>query len=188
MLQAPTEPITIEAFIAFALLPENAERNLEFVNGEIIEKMPGSTENSGIAANLVFETRLYCQVNELPCFVSTGDGAYRIGQNVIAPDFAYKPTPLTKVYPDPEPPLWVMEVISPHDKVSVSTYDRQIRRNRKYVEAGILLWEINPHEGAIYVYATNQAPPIYGIVYGERDAIAVDVLPGLTIPLPKLFR
>src|SRR5258708_1803609 len=96
MLQPQTKPMTIEAFIAFALLPENAERNFEFVNGEIIEKMPGSTENSGIAANLVFETRLYCQINELPCFVSTGDGAYRIGQNIIAPDFAYKPDAMNK--------------------------------------------------------------------------------------------
>ena len=120
MFEAQTKPMTLDEFIAYALLPENAERNLEFINGEIIEKMPGTTENSGIAANLVFESRLYCQVNNLPCFVSTGNGAYRIGENTLAPDFAYKPTPLTKEYPDPEPPLWVAEVISPNDENGIS--------------------------------------------------------------------
>src|SRR5258708_15137917 len=158
MLQPQTKPMTIEAFIAFALLPENAERNFEFVNGEIIENMLGSTENSGIAANLVFETRLYCQINELPCFVSTGDGAYRIGQNIIAPNFAYKPTSLTKEYPDPEPPLWVAEVISPSDKVPEITGKR-----RKYIEAGILFWEIYPDERLIDVYAPGKPLATYGI-------------------------
>jgi hypothetical protein len=69
MFEAQTKPMTLDEFIAIALLPENAERNLEFINGEIFENMPGSTENSGIAANLIFETRLHCQVHNLPCLL-----------------------------------------------------------------------------------------------------------------------
>ncbi len=179
MLEAQTKSMTVDEFIAFALLPENAERNLEFVNGEIIEKMPGSTENSGIAANLIFEARLYCRDNTLPCFLSTGDGAYRIGQSILAPDFAYKPTPLTKEYPDPEPPLWVAEVISPNDKV----FEINAKR-RKYIEAKILYWEVYPDEHLIDVYAPDK--PL--ITYGIDASVAVDVLPGLTIALSKLFR
>lgn len=179
MFEAQTKPMTIDEFITLALLPENAERNLEFVNGEILEKMPGTTENSGIGANLVFETRLYCQINNLPCFVSTGDGAYRIGDNTLAPDFAYKPTPLTNVYPDPEPPLWVAEVISPNDKV----HDINAKR-RKYVEAGILYWELYPDERLIDVYAPSKAMA----TYGTDASIPVEVIAGLSVPVSKLFR
>jgi Uma2 family endonuclease len=41
---------------------------------------------------------------------------------------------MTTEYPDPIPPLWVVEVISPNDKVV------DIRKKRqRYLEAGILL-------------------------------------------------
>lgn len=179
VFQAPSKPMTYDEFIEFALLPENAERNFEFLNGEVFEKMPGTTENSGISANLVFEVRLHCQTNHIPCYVSVEAGAYRIGNNTLAPDFAYKPTPLTNEYPDPIPPLWVVEVISPNDKVA------DIRKKRqRYLEAGILLWEIYPDERLIDVYASGQSPTTYGI-----DAtIDVPVIAGLQIALAKVFR
>ena len=41
-----TEPITVEAFEQFELLPENADRLFELINGEIVEKVP--TEEHGI--------------------------------------------------------------------------------------------------------------------------------------------
>src|SRR5689334_3294203 len=107
---------SIDEFIAFAMLPENAERNFEFVDGEMIEKMPGTTENSTLAFYLGFVVQSHCEKNNIPCYISGEAGAYRIGQNVLAPDFAYKPTPATNEYPDPIVPLWVMEVISPNDK------------------------------------------------------------------------
>ncbi len=179
MVEAQTKPMTLDEFIALALLSENAERNLEFINGEIFEKRPGTTENSGIAANLVFETRFYCQVNNLPSFVSTGDGAYRIGENILAPDFAYKPTPTVAEYPDPEPPLWVAEVISTDDGMSEIN-----AKKRKYIEAGILYWEMYPDERLIDVYAPAKAM----VTYGMDALIPVDVIAGLSVPVSKLFR
>ena len=171
--------MTLDEFIAYALRPENAERNFEFVDGEIIEKMPGSTENSAISANLVFEVRTHCQNNNLPCYVSVEAGAYRIGNNTLAPDFAYKTTPMTREYPDPIPPLWAVEVISANDKV------RDIRKKRqRYLEAGILLWEIYPDEQLIDVYAPNQPVTTYSI----KDVIEVSVVAGLKIEASKLFR
>ena len=179
VFQAPSKAMTYEEFIAFALLPENAERNFEFLDGEIFEKMPGTTENSGISANLVFEVRLHCQTNNMPCYVSVEAGAYRIGNNTLAPDFAYKPTPLTNEYPDPIPPLWVAEVISPNDKVA------DIRKKRqRYIEAGILLWEVYPDERLIDVYAADQ--PLF--TYGIKDAIDISVIHGLRIEVAKVFR
>ena len=87
--------MTLHEFIAFALLPENSERNFEFIDGEIIEKIPGSTYNSALALNIGFEVTLYCQQNNIPCRISTAYGAYRIGNNVVTPSLAYKPTSMS---------------------------------------------------------------------------------------------
>lgn len=179
MFEAQTQPMTIEEFIAIALLPENAERTLEFINGEIVEKMPSSSRNSTSAFMLGHVTQSYCETHNLPCFISIGDGAYRIGNNTLAPDFAYKPTPTVADYPDPEPPLWAAEVISPNDKVTEINAKR-----RKYVEGGILLWELYPDERLIDVYAPGKPMATYGI----NHAISVDAISGLTVEVSKLFR
>lgn len=179
MFEAQTKPITIDEFITLALLPENAERNLEFVNGEILEKMPSSSRNSTSAFMIGHVTQSYCETNDLPCYISIGDGTYRVDTNVVAPDFAYKPTPTVADYPDPEPPLWVAEVISPNDKV----HDINAKR-RKYVEAGILYWELYPDERLIDVYAPGKAMATYGI----DASIPVEVIAGLSVPVSKLFR
>src|SRR6266404_9984307 len=113
MFDAQTKPMTLDEFIVYALLPENAERNLEFINGEMMEKLPSSTRNSTSAFMLGHLTQSHCEANNLLCFINIGDGTYCINMNIIAPDFAYKPTPIVADYPDSEPPLWAAEVISP---------------------------------------------------------------------------
>jgi Uma2 family endonuclease len=179
VFQAPSKPITFDEFIAYVSQPENKERNFEFVDGEIIEKMPGSTGNSGIASNIGIETAIYCRQNNIPYFVTGEAGAYRIGDNTLVPDFAYKTTSLSKEYPDPVPPLWVVKVISSNDKV------KDIRKKRlHYLEAGILLWEVYPDEQIIDVYAPNQ----HLVTYGIQDTIEVTVIAGLKIEVAKLFR
>jgi len=182
MFEAQIKPMTLDEFIAFALLPENAERNLEFINGEIMEKIPSSTRNSTSAFTLGHLTQSYCETNDLPCFISIGDGTYRINVHVVAPDFAYKPTPTVADYPDPEPPLWAAEVISPNDKATEIN-----RKRRKYIEAGILYWELYPDERLIDVYAPDK-PMVTMATYGINDMITADVIAGLTIPVSKSFR
>lgn len=179
MFEAQTKPITLEEFITFATQPENAERNFELIDGEIVEKMPSSTRNSNSAFMLGHLTQNHCEAHNLPCFISVGDGTYRVHVYVVAPDFAYKPTPTVAEYPDPEPPVWVAEIISPHDKVSEIT-----KKRRKYLEAGILLWEVYPDERMVDVYAADKPMATYGV----DASITVDVLPGLVIPVSKLFR
>jgi Uma2 family endonuclease len=53
------EPFTIEQFKAWAEQPEFADRSFELIDGEIVEKMPGTTLNSGIAVKIVINTLLY---------------------------------------------------------------------------------------------------------------------------------
>ena len=139
VFQPQIAPITIEQLQQQAALPENADRLFELIDGEMVEKMPGSTRNSMLAFNLGFFVQTHCQKNDIPCYVTIADGAYSVNGNVLAPDFAYKQTPTAEEYPDPVAPLWAVEVISPNDKAA------DIRRKRlKYIEADILYWEMYP--------------------------------------------
>ncbi len=170
---------TIADFQDFIARPENSDRLFELINGEMIEVSPGRTSNSQIGHRIVTVVYPFCEAHDLPCYTSGGDGAYNIGGQVVAPDFAYKRTPMSDDYPDPEPPLWAVEIISPTDKaVSIRT-KRDI-----YVEAGILYWEIYPDLGRVDVYAPGQ--PLFTVsMDGALDG--GDVLPGFQLPLNRIL-
>lgn len=171
--------ITLEEFKDFIAKPENSSRLFELINGEIVEVVPGRTRYSEIGHVLSFTVRLFCQEHNLPCHTSGEAGAYHVGDNVVAPDFAYKRTPMSDDYPDPIAPDWAVEVISPTDKATNIREKRQI-----YRQAGLLLWEIYPQSQSIDVYAPGQ--PVRTVtVDGTLDGD--EVLPGFTISARRLF-
>jgi Uma2 family endonuclease len=171
---------TYTEFEAFIQLPENEDRLFEFINGEVIEKVPGRTRNSEYGHIIATAVRIFCLANNIPCRTSGGDGAYDINRNVVAPDFAYKRTPTSDNYPDPEPPLWAVEIISPTDKA------KDIRAKRRiYQAAGILLWEMYPEDKTIDVYLPGQSDRVE---YGINDVLnAGDVLPGFELLVKEIF-
>jgi Uma2 family endonuclease len=178
-LEDKKKPITMNEFIEFALCPENADQNFEFINGEIIPMSPGRTTTSFIAVRLDRRVYPFCEARNIPCIISIGDGTYEIGGHSVAPDFAYKRTPMNEDYPDPEPPLWAVEIISPTDKAG----DIRTKRNI-YIEAGILLWEMYPRLQQVDVFAPGQTMrtvDIDGVLDGG------EVLPGFTLPMKELF-
>jgi Uma2 family endonuclease len=170
---------TMEEFIEFALRPEHADREFELINGKIREVMPGRTSNSEYPHIIAFAVRTFCHEHRLPCHTSGEAGAYRIGGSVLVPDFAFKPTSMSNQYPDPEPPLWVVEVISPIDEKA------DIEKKRKiYRKAGILLWELYPDQQSIDVYAPGKALQTFGI---DDTLDGGEVLPGFTLPARNIF-
>lgn len=174
-----TPPITLEEFREVVMLPDNTDRLFELINGEVIEVSPGRTSYSEKGQIISWSVRSFCQEHNLPCHTSGGDGAYSIRGNVVAPDFAYKPTPMSDDYPDPEPPLWVVEIISPTDKASDIRDKRAI-----YRQAGILLWEIYPPSKSVDVYAPGQPLREYSI----DDVLDVgNILPGFKLAVKDLF-
>ncbi len=179
VFQPQVSQITVEAFLEFALQPENNERTFELMSGEILEKMPGTTRNSAIAVNIGFNTRQHCREKSIVCYISTGDGAYRVGQDVVAPDMAYKQSPMSDMYPDPIAPLWVVEVISPTDKAADIRKKRQI-----YIDAGILLWEVYPDLLSVDVYSPERPPATFTI--GERITVG-DLIPDFQLAVTDIF-
>ena len=133
----------------------------------------------GVTYLLAYAVRGFCEQRNLPCYISGGDGDYDVQGHVVAPDFAYKQTPLSKDYPDIEPPLWAVEVISPSDKAADIRKKRQI-----YQTAGILLWEMYPKSESIDVYAPGK--PVRTVdIDGTLDG--GDVLPEFTLSVRDLF-
>jgi Uma2 family endonuclease len=141
--------------------------------------MPGTTRNSGIAMNLGSEVRPFCKQHRITCFITGEAGSYNVLGHVVAPDFAFKQTPTTAVYPDPVAPLWVVEVISANDK------PRDIRAKRMiYLQAGILYWELYPEDQSIDVYAPGQLMR----TYHSGDTIDLgEIIPGFTLAVQDLF-
>lgn len=171
---------TLDEFIAFALHPDNSERNFEFINGEIIEMSPGRTGYSEIAMLLAVFVYNFCREADVPCHISGADGAFAINEHVIVPDFAYKPTPMSLDYPDPVPPIWAVEVISPTDKA----LDIQAKR-LIYLEAGIILWEVYYPTKTVSVYTPGQPDQHFGI----DDTLTIEnSLPGFKLPVRDLLK
>lgn len=170
---------TFEDFKAFIQLPENEGHLFEFINGEIIEVSPGRTRNSEYNTIIVQAVRNYCRDNKIRCHTSVGDGAYNINGHTIAPDFAYKPTRMSDEYPDPVPPLWAIEVISPTDKAD------EIRNKRHiYIEAGILLGELYPSTQSIDVYEPGKPVRTLSL---DDVLDGGDVLPGFKLVVRDIF-
>jgi Uma2 family endonuclease len=164
---------TIDDFREFVARPENADRLFELINGEIVEKIPGRTRNSELSYNLAFEVKAFCKTRQLPCHISGGDGAYSSQGQIIAPNFTFKTTPMSSEYPDPLPPLWAVEIISPNDEAIDIRTKREI-----YTEASILYWEMYPDLKRVDVYAPDQPMRTVNLE-GTLDGDAV--LPGFTI-------
>ncbi|MCA0455558.1 MAG: Uma2 family endonuclease [Chloroflexi bacterium] len=171
------QPIkTVDDFIRYATLPENADRNLEYINGKVVEKLGSTTQNSQIPMLLSAVVVTHCDTHNVPCYLTGADGEYCIADGCFIPDFAYKQTPVSSTFPDTVPPLWAVEVISANENPAA--------KRRKYIQAGILLWEVYPDERVIDVYAAGQSLATYGT--GSR--IPVSVIAGLQVDVSKLFR
>jgi Uma2 family endonuclease len=179
-INIPNPVRTLTDWLAFVERPENADRHFELVHGEIIEKMPGTTENSRIPIEIAGHIFIYCRTNKLTYYLGGSDGTYLINEHVVAPDLAFKTTPFTRGYPDPVPPTFVVEVVSASETVS------SIRKKRSiYLQAGILYWEIYPEEQVVEIYEPGK--PMRAVnATGTLDGDGV--LPGWSIPAAELWQ
>lgn len=179
VIQNPPHLRTLEDFRAFIAQPEHDDRLFEFIDGEIIEVSPGRTSNSEYRDIIAFVVRTFCLEHKLPCHTSGEAGAYEVDGEVVVPDFAYKSTPMSKAYPDPVPPLWVVEIISPTDRAK----DIRAKRN-VYRRAGILLWEMYPDSQSVDVYVPGKEVQTFGI---DDELDVGDILPGFKMRVPEIF-
>ena len=101
-----TRRYTVEEFDRMARLPENAERRLEYIGGEIVSVVSNSY-SSEVAANILISVGSYVKSRKLGR-VTGADGGYKVVNERYIPDVAYisqarQPEPSHEAY-NPNPP------------------------------------------------------------------------------------
>jgi Uma2 family endonuclease len=176
-----THTMTIEEFEAFALLPENLDRRLEYVNGEAFE-LRLSHQSSVVSASFGAYLLGFVRPRDLG-FVTGAGGGYRIAGSDFIPNCAFiskqkLPKPSKQFYYSESPDLAV-EVLSPSN-----THEEMRLKIVSYLDAGTLLWLVDVGKRRVEVYTPGQPPKVLGI---DDILDGGDVLPGFTLPLKEVF-
>ncbi|MBL8154329.1 MAG: Uma2 family endonuclease [Anaerolineae bacterium] len=178
---ARPQAMTAEAFDAFALLPENRERRLEWIDGEMTELVSNDTL-SNVTSRLMARLEVYVTDHDLG-YTTGPDGGYIIQGNRLIPDGAFMPKahlakPSGLAY-NPVAPALVVEVLSPTD------HPEEVQAKvGLYLDAGIGVWLADPEARSLTVYTPGQGARL---LRREDTLDGGDILPGFTLPLSKVF-
>jgi Uma2 family endonuclease len=180
MLVQQTE-VTVEEFDRIVALPENAERLLELIDGEISEVVSNG-KSSALGARLTILVGSFVLARRLG-FTTGADGGYQIGSERYIPDFAFvsnkkQTAPTTEAY-NSIPPDLAVEVLSPSN-----TPDEMTIKVDNYLRAGVVVWVVSPEAQRVVVHHPENAPKIYNLT----DTLdGGSVLPGFTLPVRDIF-
>ena len=79
--------VTVEEFEAIAELPENQDKRLEFIGGEIVEVVSNSYA-SEVGATILSEIKVYTRANNLGR-VTGADGGFHVSGERYMPDVGF---------------------------------------------------------------------------------------------------
>jgi Uma2 family endonuclease len=181
MMVANIKPVTLEEFDQYVFLPENAEKHLEYVGGEIVEVV-SNNKSSRIGASILARLTIFAEDNDLG-WVTGADGGYRVMGERYIPDAAFvskkrQPTPSEEAYNSIAPDLAV-EVLSPTD-------DRDKLRIKvvNYLLAGTRVWVVDPEKQQVEDYVPGQSPKT---LLAEGILDGGDILPGFRLEVSRIF-
>ncbi len=173
--------VSLEAFEQFIALPENANRDFEYVGGKIIETV--SNNYSSLVASILTGEIYPIVKKEKLGWLTGADGGYMVMGERYIPDVAFisitrQPEPCYEPY-NPLPPDLAIEVLSP-------TNDEQDIRVKivNYLLAGTVVWLVDPFKKYVQVFVPNEPPQTIGI-NGVLDGGGL--LPGFTLAVKELF-
>lgn len=173
--------VSVEEFEKIAALPENTDRRLEYIGGEIVEVVSNS-DASEIAMRIGAEIRFYLKTNDLGR-VTGADGGYRVSGEDYIPDVGFISKARQPKRPhaawNPLAPDLAVEVVSPSDKAAEIA-----DKVANYLHAGTLLWYFYPDEQQVKVYEPGK--PVKTLTIND----VLDggtVLPGFKVALKDIF-
>lgn len=140
--------LTSEAFLQYALAPENLHRRLELIDGEIVEVV-ANNKVSRTAARIITFVNGFALPRKLG-EMTGADGGYTIMGEQYIPDCALtsyvrQRHATTESYPAIVPDL-VVEVLSPGNLSSPDERDKLAHKVANYLKAGCELWLVYPDE------------------------------------------
>jgi Uma2 family endonuclease len=182
---ALTKPaMTAHEFDEVVGLPENEDKTLEFIAGEVCE-VPSNPYASMISARIVGILYQYLFQHDI-AFVTTEAGGYQIaGTERYAPDVAVvlkarQAEPDRQGYNSIAPDITV-EVEYP---VTDASMHRLVLKVGAYLAAGTQVWVVYPEGRLVEVYSPGHAP----IRMAGSDLLtAPDILPGFSVQVDALF-
>jgi len=167
---------------------EYAEKRLELIEGELIEMSPAGGKHGGLASHMDRLVGNHVDDNDLG-YVTAAETGYRLFKNpegkdtVLAPDVGFvQKTRLPDGLPDgyiPLAPDLAVEVVSPNDS-ALEVHNKVM----KYLKYGTrLVWVLYFDTESAVAYTASGAQ----VIDVESTLDAGDVVPGLKIPMRKLF-
>lgn len=179
---------TVAEFETIADAPENANRLLELIEGEIVEKMP-SFRPSYIAGIILTYINIFLFQHPIGR-ATVADGSYVMDEeNEFIPDVAYISKERMPELPDRKaliPPDLAVEVVSPTDSI------RDVQRKaQKYLRLGTrMVWIVYPDDQSVDVCLPDPDMADGMRVRVVRDDGVLDggdVLPGFTLAVKDIF-
>mgnify|MGYP005838089475 CR=1 FL=1 len=180
-MAAQKQIMTVEAFDEWAFLPENRDKKLEYIDGEIIE-MTSNAFSSALAMWILWLLGNFVHPRKLGHL--TGEGAgYMFGEARLSLDVAFvskaRQEQLSRRGWNPVSPDLAVEVVSPTDeKADIE------KKQRIYMEAGVLVWYVYAERKEIDVFAPGQPKRTLGI---DDTLDGGDALPGFSVAVHEVF-
>lgn len=184
MLAEIRQRITVVDFDQWAALPENQERRLEYIEGEVVE-MPSNPYVSMIAVRIIGFLLNYLSQHDIG-WVTGESGGYMVAGERYAPDVAFisyaRQRRLARKGYNPNPPDLAVQVISDPDNAEEQAALRIKIIN--YLTAGVVVWVLDYVHRTAEVYQPGKAVQVLsegGVLEGG------DVLPGLSVLVKDIF-
>jgi Uma2 family endonuclease len=178
--------LTAEEFEHFTALPENANRDFELINGEIIEMPSGTPIHSWITTKIVLFVGFYLINNPLGEILGDNNDLNLAPNIILRPDALYFSKARLPKLPEKftTAPEIAIEVISPSN--SYGEIEQKIEAYLKY--GAELVWIFYPEKREIRVHFM-QAEGVRGVrTLTEADTLdAGNILPGFNVPVRDLF-
>jgi len=167
--------------------PENADKRLELIDGEIVEMAPSSQKNAVVAGRFIYYLNAFVIPRDLG-YVTGPDGDYTITEyNGYQPDAAFiskERHPKLEGVEFPVAPDLVVEVISP----SESSND-VLKKVQRYIVAGTrLVWTAYPKDELVYAWTRAEDGGLHMQAFGIDDILdGGDVLPDFKLKVSDIF-
>jgi Uma2 family endonuclease len=186
MATAGTKLITAEEFYEIANRPENRDRDLELVRGEIVEMSKPGKRHGFVCANLarILGNYMVQRKRGYVCSNDTGTVVERDPDTVRGPDVLYfedakRFDQIDEKY-GKTPPLLAAEVLSPNDSVG-----KMRRRVREQLQFGTkVVWVLDPDARNVLVYRPGKEDQL---VETNEELTCEDVLPGFRCRVAEFF-
>lgn len=178
--------MTAEEFYEWGNRPENDNKRLELVRGEVVE-LPLLTKRHSVVCVKV-GTAMECYSTNHKKGYATNDVGVILERNpdtVRCPNLAYFEDADTFADLDPifaqHPPLVAAEVLSPEDRPG-----KVMRKIAEYLQAGVrMVWVVDPEDQTVTVHRPDRAMTV---LTSTRELTGDDVLPGFRWPIARFFQ